>query len=135
LEDARPTPEDIARGDIPEPYVRVPATEYSPDGLHAAVFLLTNEPPAVEEYIEFCYRTEDGWIGESGVSGLGRGGHSVGDFGVTYLWEQAPPGALSARVRTRHGVKRVPVRDGYVIYALWDTNCTFDDELELLTFA
>jgi hypothetical protein len=72
------TPEEAARGDIPERYARVIASALSHEGRHAVVLMETNEPPAVEIYI--CERQEDGSC--HSLSGSNGGGEFWFEDGV-----------------------------------------------------
>ena len=54
------TPEEAARGDIPERYARVAKVTYSADGGEAAVELLTNEEPYLYPYYVHCVRDSHG---------------------------------------------------------------------------
>jgi hypothetical protein len=65
------TPEEAARGDIPERYARALRVEYSDDGTRATVLLATNEPPAIEYYEVHCVLENGEWMG--GVGGNASG--------------------------------------------------------------
>jgi len=67
------TPEEVARGDIPEQYARVVAVSISPSSRHAVVAMQTNEPPAVELYEVACELGENGWVEFASHSGGGLG--------------------------------------------------------------
>ena len=130
MEHVHEAPYDAARGDIPARYAREIATRYSPDGDFALVFLATNEPPAVEEYEVICERSGAGWMGGSGGNGPGGGWHSTG--GVTYFWDYSPEGATSAVIRSQAREHVIPVRNGYIAFAVWNTKHPVD--IELLRF-
>jgi hypothetical protein len=99
--DAAPTPEDAARGEIPERYARALGVVHSPDGNHAVVLLGTNESPFLYPYQVVCGRGEGGWY--EGMSGNGPGWSTTSsegepNIGVATLWDEAPPGATAAVV-------------------------------------
>jgi hypothetical protein len=77
--DVAPTPEEAARGGIPERYARALGVVYSPDGNHAVVLLGTNEPPFLYPYQVVCGRGEDGWY--EGISGNGPGWSTTSNEG------------------------------------------------------
>ena len=64
--EAYKSPEEAARGDIPERYARVVSVLYSRDHDAAVVELETNEPPSVEAYWVTCRRQGAVWIAEGG---------------------------------------------------------------------
>lgn len=68
------TPEEAARGDIPERYARPLSTEYSEDGTQAIVLLATNEPPAIEYYEVHCELEDGRWFAVSGGNASGPTG-------------------------------------------------------------
>jgi hypothetical protein len=95
------TPEEAARGEIPEPYARVLGTAMSPDGNNAVVLLGTNEPPRLYPYQVVCERREQGWVEEIGGNGPGcstTSSENEPNVGVATLWDEAPPGATAAVV-------------------------------------
>jgi hypothetical protein len=71
MEDGYDTPEEAARGDIPEKYAPAVRVEYSEDGSRATVLLATNEPPAIEYYEVRCEFKDGKWFG--GVGGNASG--------------------------------------------------------------
>jgi hypothetical protein len=117
--DTAPTPEEAARGEIPERYARVLGVAYSPDGQHSVVLLGTNEEPCLHPYQVVCGLGESGWVEEMG--GTGPGWSTIADdphdsgapnLGVATLWDEAPEGAI-AGVVSFHGEDHVvPVREG-----------------------
>jgi hypothetical protein len=118
-----PTPEEAARGEIPERYARVLATAVAPDGNHAVVLLGTNEPPKLYPYQVVCGRGEDGWV--EGVSGNGPGwsstaGEGEPNLGVATLWDEAPVSARAAKVVFEGREHEAPVRNSYFLFAAWD---------------
>ena len=54
------TPEEAARGDIPERFAHITSIEYPADGSEATMDMLTNEVPAFEDYTVYCVRGKDG---------------------------------------------------------------------------
>jgi hypothetical protein len=71
-------------------------------------------------------RDGDGWIVWHTASGGGRGWSCTsgdGDLGVTYLADEAPPGAREAEVRFLGEVERVPVRGGFYCWTRWGVPC------------
>jgi hypothetical protein len=71
METGYDTPEEAARGDIPERYAPALRVEYSEDGTQATVLLATNEPPAIEYYEVRCMCENGRWFG--GVGGNASG--------------------------------------------------------------
>ena len=125
--DARSTPEEAARGDLPEDYSRALATSISPDGQYAAVLLGTNAIPFLYSYLVICERTPEGWTEGSGVSGDGAGWHSTTmpdesqpNVGVFTLDGEAPIDAREAVVMWRGKETTIPVAHGYYLFAAWD---------------
>jgi hypothetical protein len=121
--DAAPTPEDAARGEIPERYARAHGVVHSPDGNHAVVLLGTNESPFLYPYQVVCGRGEGGWY--EGMSGNGPGWSTTSsegepNIGVATLWDEAPPGATAAVVSFEGHEHEVSVREGYFLFAAWD---------------
>jgi hypothetical protein len=120
------TPEEAARGDIPERYARAAGTLISPDGDNAIVFLLANEEPWVEELEVHCSRGRDGRWGEEGsASGFGFGwyGLELGTApprGVLHFAYEAPEGAREAILLWRYREFRLPASNGYFFFADWD---------------
>ncbi|HEV8421324.1 MAG TPA: hypothetical protein VGR13_08225 [Actinomycetota bacterium] len=120
------TPEEAARGSIPERYGRELAVSLSPDGEQAAVLLETNERPYIYPYLVFCDRTAEGWTEGSSGSAEGLTWHrttpidSPSAAGVVILVGEAPNEAQRAVVAWRSEEKTVPVREGYFLYAEWD---------------
>jgi hypothetical protein len=122
--DAAPTPEEAARGEIPERYARALGVAYSPDGNHAVVLLGTNEPPSLYPYQVLCGRGEGGWY--EGISGNGPGWSTTKDaeddpnLGVVTLWDEAPPEAAAAVISFDALEHEAPVRESYFLFAAWD---------------
>ena len=72
------SPEEAARGDIPERYARVVRVDYSSDRTRAVVLLATNEPPVIEYYGVSCELEEGRWFGGDGwTAGRIGAGQSV----------------------------------------------------------
>lgn len=69
--DGYATPEEAARGDIPERFVTILGTRI--DGDRATVWLLTNDRPPFETYVENCGREGGRWHPTDGSGGLGAG--------------------------------------------------------------
>ncbi len=115
------TPEDAARGDIPERYARTVAVEVSPDGCAAIVLQLTNEPPAVEPYQTVCTREDGLWQSGSGGNGSGWGQAHHADTEVSYLtdWGEVPEGVVGVVLRWRDKEYRVPVSERYYLFVRW----------------
>jgi hypothetical protein len=69
------TPDEAARGDIPERYARVVRVDYSSHGTRAVVILATNEPPVLEYYGVSCEVEGGRWFGGDGwtVERVGAG--------------------------------------------------------------
>jgi hypothetical protein len=112
---AAATPEEAARGEIPERYARVLGVAYSPSGADAVVLLGTNEPPVLYPYQVLCGRGELGWY--EGMSGNGPGWSTTQEedgpnVGVVTLWDEAPPGVRAAVVSFGGREHDVPVLNG-----------------------
>jgi hypothetical protein len=73
------SPEEAARGDIPEQYVTVLGVRIDND--RATVWMLTNDRAPYQAYTVDCYLDGAGW--EQGIGGSGLG-------------ESAPPEVLKA---------------------------------------
>ena len=121
--DAAPTPEEAARGEIPERYARVLGVAYSPDRDDAVVLLGTNEEPNLYPYQVLCGRGEEGWY--QGTSGNGPGWSSTSspgepNIGVATDWDEAPPRARAAIVSFDGREHEVPVTNGYYLFAAWE---------------
>lgn len=69
--DGYATPEEAARGDIPEKFVTVLGVAVRGD--EATVWLLTNDRPPFEAYVENCVRTDGRWHPSEGSGGFGAG--------------------------------------------------------------
>ena len=124
---AAPTPEEAARGELPERYARVLGVAYSPDGNHAVVLLGTNEEPYLYPYQVVCGLGEFGWVEE--MSGDGPGWSTTADdphdseaskLGVATDWDEAPPVAIAAVVSFHGKDHVVPVHEGYFLFAAWN---------------
>jgi hypothetical protein len=129
--DGAATPEEAARGDIPERYARALVTEVSPDGRWAVVLLGTNEEPALYPYVETCSAEGGRWFERSGSSFGGSGWSSLdpdASNGLYYLCGEAPTGAVEAVVSYRDEERRVPVVSGYFIFVAWDIPEEFPEE-------
>jgi hypothetical protein len=63
------SPEEAARGDIPEQYATVVGVRIDGDSAH--VWLVTNDRPTFEGYEVECARTGGRWFGEFGSGGFG----------------------------------------------------------------
>jgi hypothetical protein len=126
------TPEEAARGDIPERYARALSIAFSPDGDQALVVLETNEQPAVELYEVVCYRERDGWIGGSGSGGIGMGWSSTSfgqerNVGVLRLSDEVPDDVVAVIVRWCGDEFRVPVSARHFFFTQWNVPADFDE--------
>jgi hypothetical protein len=127
------TPEDAARGDIPERYSRPLSVEISPDGREALVVLATNEEPYVEPYEVVCHREGDRWVGGIGSGGIGFGWSSTSvtddgtSLGVLRLAAEVPPGTEAVIVSWRGEEHRVRVSGGYFFFTRWNVPDDFDE--------
>jgi hypothetical protein len=120
LPNAAPTPEEAARGEIPERFARALAVAYSPDGNHAVVLLGTNEEPYLYPYQVVCSLGKSGWV--EGTSSNGPGWSSTSsegepNVGVATDWDEAPPEATAALVSFEGQEHEVPVQEGYFLFA------------------
>jgi hypothetical protein len=114
------TPEEAARGDTPERFVRLIGTVVRGD--HAIVAQRMNDRPMYEVDTAFCERGADGlWVEESSGNSLG-GFLPTGQGRATVLaWEDdAPEWAVAARYACGELATVVPVVDECVF-------CVFDD--------
>lgn len=126
-DDGFDTPEEAARGDIHARYARALATAVAPDHSAAVVLLGTNEEPFLHPYTCVCYRENGRWYEACGDGGTGLGWTSVSwrgdvedDLGVLHLSGEAPEGAVEAIVEYGGQKHRVPVTNGYYVFACWD---------------
>ena len=62
------TPEEAARGDMPERFVTVLGVRE--DGDSAVVWMLTNDAPPYEPYTVECDREDGFWVAGSGVNDI-----------------------------------------------------------------
>lgn len=111
MSDGYSSPEEAARGDIPERFSPALAVSRSPDGKRAIVLLGTNGPPDYYPYQEEVRRQRRGWVAEGG-SNMCIGGT---------LWDEAPPTARVAIVRWEGDEYEVPVANGYFHFSPWDS--------------
>jgi hypothetical protein len=63
------TPEEAARGDIPEQYATVLGVRVQQH--RAIVWMLTNDRPTFEAYTVVCHREGDGWVSDMGSNSFG----------------------------------------------------------------
>jgi hypothetical protein len=99
------TPEEAARGDIPEDRVRALGVELSPRGKDAIVLMELNDRSPVELFEMACVRTRSRWMPMAGSAQPGE--TSFRDVGVRTFWDEAPNGSRTLRVEWL----RVPFRD------------------------
>ena len=129
------TPEEAARGDIPDRYARAISVAISPDGSEALVLLATNEEPYIAPYEVICHREGTRWVGGGGMSGTGLGWSSWSvaedglQLGVLRLVDEVPSGVGAVIVRWRERDYRVPVSHGYFVFTEWDVPEDFEEEL------
>jgi hypothetical protein len=95
------TPEEAARGDIPERFARALNVCLSPSGDYAVVLLETNNPPAVERYQVVCRREGGRWRGLAGGNGAGE--TRIEGGWVETFWEERPGGSTALEVKWRSG--------------------------------
>jgi hypothetical protein len=110
----KPTPEEAARGDVPQKFVRVVGVVVRGD--QAIVAQLMNDVPVYEVETAFCHREPDGlWV--EGSSGNGTSGYlpSGNGLGTVLTWDEAPENARAARFTYRDGHQVVQVERGYVV--------------------
>jgi hypothetical protein len=103
------TPEEAARGDIPERFVRVVGVVVRGD--EAVVAQLTNDGP-YEVETAWVHRQQGGWT--CGQSGNGTSTWiPTGDERATaVVWDGAPPGAVAARFECGDLQQVVAVENG-----------------------
>jgi hypothetical protein len=104
------TPEDAARGDIPEQYVRVVGVVVRGD--QAVVAQLTNDGPPFEVETAYCEREGEGWL--PSASGNSTAGFLPFDAerGTLVVWDAAPAGATAARFEYAGQEQIVQVENG-----------------------
>lgn len=129
------SPEEAARGDIPERYARALATVVSPSGEDAVVLLATNEEPCVYPYVVVCHRRGGRWLeGSGGNNAPGSGWSRTNDdhpIGVAYTVGEAPEGTSLVVVTYRGEDHRVRIaEDGYFVFAVWDMPPEAWEEME-----
>lgn len=100
MSDGYPTPEEAARGDIPERYARVLDVSIAPWGGCAVVLLETNEAPVVELYQVVCERDGSEWV--AGVGGNGPGEVWMDGAHVATDWDERPDGSIILRAQWHH---------------------------------
>jgi hypothetical protein len=114
------TPEEAARGQLPEEYVR--AVGVAVRGEKAVVAQVMNAdgyPHAYEVETVECFREGDGWVGgNSGNNDLVWMPTSAGP-GTVVWWGEAPAGATAGRIRLGDQEQTVGVEDGFV-FAVFD---------------
>jgi hypothetical protein len=103
----------------------------SPDERHAIVLLAIGAPSDDEPHPVVCHRTPDGWeisSSSSSSSGHWRIVEEEGEMqrGVSPYWGQAPEGATEVCVTFPSGSCRIPVIDGYYLFAVWGVLDVFD---------
>lgn len=69
--DGHESPEDAARGDVPERFAQVVHAERADDASRAVVVIETNEPPLAWEQV-FVAKCDGRWFSVLGGGGLGR---------------------------------------------------------------
>jgi hypothetical protein len=117
------TPEEAARGDIPERFVQVIGVVVRGDS--AVVAQLTNDRPPFEIDTAEVVLTDDGWEGMN--SGNTNGGLLSSKDGTmtVVLWDQAPAFAVAGRFRCGEREQTVAVERGcaFVVFddAIRDT--------------
>jgi hypothetical protein len=110
------TPEEAARQDIPQQYVRVVAEALSPAG-DAAVVVLDTDGHLIDS---ICRRVGSRWEEvQSGVASRVKTTVIGDELAVTRLLVTAPNEAVAAIVTSSGQEHRVPVQNGYVLYAEW----------------
>ena len=122
------TPEEAARGDIPDACVRVIAVVVRGD--EAIVAQLTNAdryPDAYEFETAQCSREGSGWV--SGISGNGNSGfiRTGSAAGTVVVWDEAPAGAAAARFALGERDLVAPVEDGFVVAVFDDAPLGADE--------
>ena len=70
------TPEEAARGDVPERFFTVLGVQV--DGDEAVVWSLTNDRPPFEAYVDNCVRRNGQWYATDGSGGLPAGAGTHG---------------------------------------------------------
>jgi len=108
------TPEEAARGNLREKYVRVVGVAIRGDeAVVAQVMNADGYPTAYETETAKCYRTSDGW--EEGHSGNSDTTFiRTGDDRCTVVWwGDAPERAAGARIRLGDQEQEVCVEDGF----------------------
>lgn len=103
------TPEEAARGDIPQSHAKVLGVAHSPSGKHAIVLVEVSEHPPSERFEMACVRRRSRWMPMAGSSRPGETWFE--NEKVTTSWDEAPAGprSLSAdwlRIRFRERVGR-----------------------------
>lgn len=103
---------------------RVLGCAISPQGFDAAVLVGTNEPPDLYPYLVLCHRDDAGWTEGNSSNGdmwFATGQSPDGlDIGGLAVWDAAPPGVRSARLRFQGTLLETPVVRGYYLFVAWD---------------
>jgi hypothetical protein len=114
------TPEEAARGDIPERYAPTLFVDIDPTGGFATVLLDTNAAGDPYPYEEFCEKGRDGlWYAQGGSNGNTVFTDPSGRFSLLTQWEEAPSGATFARIRFQGRTYECPVKRGYYRLVVW----------------
>jgi hypothetical protein len=113
------TPEQAARGDIPEKYSPVLFVDIDASGDFATVLLGTDGPENIYPYEEVCFQVEGRWYSSGGSNGGTR--FAVQDrLSLLTEWGEAPPGSNLLRIEFQGKTYDCPVRMGYYRLVVWD---------------
>ena len=108
------TPEEAARGDLPEEYVRVVGVVVRGD--EAVVAQITNAdsyPDAYEIDTAMCHRTDEGWVVGSSSNGNMPFILTSDDRCTVVWWGEAQEGATAVRIRLGDQDQTVGIANGF----------------------
>jgi hypothetical protein len=114
------SPEEAARGDLPEEYVRVVGVVARGD--EAVVAQITNAdgyPDAYEIDTAMCHRTSEGWVAGSSGNGNMPFIQTSDDRCTVVWWSEAEDGVSGVRIRLGEQEQTVAVEDGF-FFAVFD---------------
>jgi hypothetical protein len=108
------TPEEAARGEIREEYVRVVGVVVrGDDAVVAQIMNADGFPDAYEIETVRCHRTREGWQERQSANGNLTHIPTAEDRCTVVWWAEAPEGATSARIRLGSQEQTASVLDGF----------------------
>ena len=109
------TPEEAARGELPEEYVRVVGVAVRNEAaVVAQVMNADGYPHAYEVETVECFREGDGWVGGNSGNNNLVWMPTIAGRGTVVWWGEAPAGVTAGRIRLGDQEQTVGVEDGFV---------------------